>query len=292
MDAVGQGRSAHLLLYSPVRWAVLVIPIVAGCGDFSWSPAPTLFTVPLSVEGREVSPAILDTGGGFEVLLREDFGLPILGDAEVLAFGGREVVQLTSGFRYSAGGIETTADFALVGVSTCDCNGLGYHFFRKTGIVLELDFRNRRSSFLNEVPKGDGPTISFVSAPSSLTDFDTSFIVVDIGAGLEPPAPGQQLPVSALLDTGSTITAVRRSLVDSGEYADLQRMDITIAHPQLGTLGANAVLFDTPDLPGIILGVDAMAAWGDRWYFSFSDQGGTVTVQSDKQTLDVNLPAR
>jgi hypothetical protein len=61
------------------RGAMLTIPlaaacaIAAGCGGV-FAPAP-LFTTPLSIEGEDVGPAIIDTGGDYEVILRETFGL-------------------------------------------------------------------------------------------------------------------------------------------------------------------------------------------------------------------------
>ena len=62
--------------------------------------------------------------------------LKVVDSTEVLAFGGTESVDVTESFDYTAGGWQTHAEAAIVGVSVCECNGLGFHFFRKTGAVL------------------------------------------------------------------------------------------------------------------------------------------------------------
>ena len=66
------------------------------------TPAP-LFEVPLVVEGIDVGPAIVDTGGGYEVMLKDPFGLDVVDLIDVLAFGGREEVGLTGPFSYEVG---------------------------------------------------------------------------------------------------------------------------------------------------------------------------------------------
>jgi hypothetical protein len=261
------------------RWAVGLAWSLSGCGGFPAPPAP-LFSVPLEVEDTEVAPAILDTGGDYEILLQDPFGLAVVGQIEVLAFGGRELVEMTEGFTYSAGGFETTAPFALVGLSVCDCNGLGFRFFQKTGVVLGLDFPNRRASFLAKAPT-EGLLIPFGMPPAHLYGFRTSFILVRIGLGLDVPPEGAALPVVALLDTGSNITAVQRSLFGLRVKPGQDRIDMTIDHSELGTLAANVEVFETRGLPDLILGTDAMRAWASDWVFSFTAEGGAVTVRTD-----------
>ena len=57
------------------------------------------------------------------------------------------------------------------------------------------------------------------------------------------------------------------------------RFEVMIEHASLGTVRALVGLFDTQGLPDIILGTDVMRAWGERWYFSFAPDAGTVTVE-------------
>lgn len=255
---------------------VAVLSVSSGCGSVFPQPAP-LFTVPLTVEGQEVAPAIVDTGGGFEILLKESFGLPLLGRAEVLAFGGSEVVEMTTKLTYSAGGYEASAPFALVGISSCECNGIGFHFFRKTGLVLGIDFETRQASFETRIPQ-IGTLIPFSPPVEPLSEFDSSFIDVEIGPGFDPPGRGEGLRVLALVDTGSNITAMRRGLIPTLDDAGAERIFINIDHPLLGTLVIEVLVFDTPGLPDVILGTNAMQAWGDQWYFIFGPQSGAISV--------------
>ncbi len=234
-------------------------------------PAP-LFGAELFVNGESVGPAIIDTGGGFEVMLAEPFGLPIVATTEVLAFGGRETVEVTGAFDYSAGVWSETAEGAIVGVSACECNGLGFVFFRRTGAVLGLDFSSIRSDFVSTVPQG-GISVPFERPPPQLTGFDSSFILVEVSDGISSRA------LVGLLDTGTNASVMRRGLLTTPDAAETQRLPVTVHHAQLGTTNGEVSLFDTPDLPDIILGTDLMRNWADRWYFSFAPIGGEVTVQ-------------
>ncbi len=276
-------------------WVWLVL--AGGCGDPLAGQPAGLFSVPLEVNGEAVGEAVIDTGGGYEVMLREPFGLAIVGTAEVLAFGGKELVQVTEQFPYSAGGTGATADFAIVGLSICDCNGLGYHFFRKTGIVLGVDFSVPVATFHATVPQGaSGPgdeeecedhlcthrvTLPFEPPPPFLANLDSAFIEVEVAAG------GETATVLGLLDTGAAVTMMRRGLL-GGQRSSLpypaplnpNRLEVTIEHPRLGTVAALVGLFDTQGLPDVILGTDVMRAWGERWYFSFAPNAGAVTVVS------------
>ncbi len=265
---------------SAVIFWVLGWILVGGCGA-AWPAAEApRFSAPLFVEGKAVSPAILDTGGGYEVLLREDFGLEVIGQARVLAFGGMETVDLTEGFTYSVGGIETKASFALTGLSICQCNGVGYPFFLKTGVVLGLDFAGTSATFLETLPIG-GVIIPFVAPPESLAGFETAFVMVEVADGFDPPSAGNALAVRALLDTGANRTAMRRNFLPSDSALDLGTKDITIGIPSLGTVAANVILFDTPGLPELIIGTDVMGAWGDRWYFQFGPERGVACIHND-----------
>ncbi len=88
------------------RWMCASLMIAAGCADVLPPAQAPLFLVPLSIEGQSVGNAIIDTGGVYEVLLRDEFHLTVVGDVEVLVFGGRESVRLTEGFSYAVGGID------------------------------------------------------------------------------------------------------------------------------------------------------------------------------------------
>ena len=245
--------------------------LAAGCGEIPVARPAPLFNVPLSIEGEPVGSAIIDTGGGYELLLRDSFGLQVVDTVEVLAFGGQEVVGITEGFQYTAGGWDSTADAALVGLSVCDCNGLGFHFFRKTGAVLGLDFANPRAMFLPVAPAG-GVTIPFQPPPWFLTDFDSAFVQVEIAAG------GESRRVLGLLDTGTNASVMRRGLVETSPSLIADRLDVTITAELLGTVAVQVGLFETAGLPDVILGTDVMRTWSDRWYFFFAKQRGTVTA--------------
>jgi hypothetical protein len=245
--------------------------LAGGCGDVFPSRSVPLFSVPLVIEGKPVGTAIIDTGGGYELMLRDSFGLNMVGTTEVLAFGGTEEVGITEGFRYAAGGWSAQAESALVGLSVCDCNGLGFYFFQKTGAVLALDFENVTASFVLWAP-GDGVVLPFQPPPTHLTGFDSAFIEVEVQSG------GDSRTVLALLDTGTNASVLRRRLVGTPSPLAPNIVRVTIAEPQLGTVWAQVGLFDVAGLPDMILGTDVMRAWADRWYISFASTGGTMTV--------------
>jgi len=242
-----------------------------GCGAvLPPSPAPQ-FTAPLLVEGASVGIAVIDTGGGYEILLRDPFGLSLVDTVEVLAFGGKELVAVTESFRYSVADIEETADFALVGLSVCDCNGVGFRFFRKTGTVLALDFAAGRADFASAIPDG-GVSFAFEPPPPELAGFDSAFIEVEVQLG------ERSQTVLGLLDTGTNSSVMRRELFGAGASAAGDRLDLRIARGELGTVAAQVSLFDTTGLPDLIIGTDIMRAWSDRWFFTFAPRGGHVTV--------------
>lgn len=254
---------------SVYAWS-LWLATAGGCGDIFRSAQAPLFTAPLVIGERAVDPAIIDTGGGYELMLREDFGLNVVDVAEVVAFGGRERVRVTEGFDYTVGNWSATADAALVGISVCDCNGLGFFFFRKTGAVLALDFPNLRASFLPSIPPG-GVRLSFERPPPHLPGFNSSFIEVEVESG------GELRSVLALLDTGTNASVMRRGIVGgTPSVLTPNRLDILVTQPRLGTVAVQVSLFDVDGLPDLILGTDVMQAWADRWYFAFFPTSGTV----------------
>ncbi len=272
-----------------------LLGLTSGCGDlFLAGPAP-LFSAPLTIEGEPIGPAVIDTGGGYEIMLRDSFGLEVVDRTEVLAFAGHEFVDVTEGFHYTVGGVEADADAALVGVSVCDCNGLGFMFFRKTGTVLGLDYASQLATFLPSVPE-NGVTIRFEPPPPFLSDFQSAFVEVEVASG------GSAQTVLALLDTGTNASLIRRGLITTrggagcfqpwpfrsiggsgpcgnpGDPLSSSLLHVTVARDDLGTVDARLGLFDTPGLPDMIIGTDIMRAWSDRWYFSFTPRGGTVTA--------------
>lgn len=260
-----------LLSYVVATVLGLIAAWGGGCGAVLPSiPAP-LFAAPLSVEGASVGNAVIDTGGGYEILLREPFGLSLVDNVEVLAFGGKEMVAVTEPFTYSVGGTEATADFALVGLSICDCNGVGFRFFRKTGTVLAVDFSAGRADFTDAAPEG-GVSLAFEPPPPELVDFDSAFIEVEVQFGERSQS------VLGLLDTGTNASVMHRKLFGEGASSASERLDIRIGHQELGIVSAQVTLFDTPGLPDLIIGTDVMNAWSDRWFFTFAPHGGHVTV--------------
>jgi hypothetical protein len=259
--------------------------VLAAFGTPSGAP---LFEVPLAIEGRDIGGAVIDTGGGYEVMLRENFGLEVIDTVDVLAFGGRQSVDLTEGFVYTAGGVYKVAETALVGKSICDCNGLGFHFFRETGVVLGLDFTEVDVTFLRAAP-GGGVSIAFEPAPPDLSGFDTAFIPVDVAVGLSPTSAGDRVSrVVALLDTGANATLIRRGLVDPTPALPINRQDVTIRHELLGTVAVTAALFDTEGLPDVIIGTDVMGTWGKVWYFTYERAGGRVDVLRPGDTVELD----
>ncbi|MFQ5592080.1 MAG: hypothetical protein ACE5HE_13015 [Phycisphaerae bacterium] len=277
----------HELPYRPVlpvlrralrAAGVLAIVAVAGpapgCGSSLPEPASPLFVVPLSVEGESVGSALVDTGGGYEVMLRRDYGLKIVDSTEVIVFGGIQTVDITESFSYTAGGVSAVAESAIVGASVCGCNGVGFHFFRKTGVVLGLDFAQPAVVFLAEVPPGSF-TIDFDPLPEERSTFDTSFI------GVEVELDGASQNLIGLLDTGANATVLRSDLAGGWERFAMGSMVATITHPVLGSVSVHVRLSSNRDLPDIILGTDAMSKWADQWYFSFRARGGSFTVVRD-----------
>ncbi len=245
-----------------------------GCGIIAEESPGILFRAPLTVAGKSVGTAIVDTGGNYELLLREDFGLEVVGSAEVLALGGREQLRLARNIPYVAAGLESVADQAIIGLTVCECNGLGVEFLRKHGVVFGIDFPQKDAAFLSAAPDG-GSELPFAIPPPGLDGFDTSFIEVTLAAG------GNARTVVGLLDTGASNTLMRRGTVGMPFLLSPNRMRVRITHEQLGTVTVNVSLFDTDGLPKIILGTDAMRAWADRWYFAVKPEGGTVTVVVD-----------
>lgn len=261
--------------------------LAAGCGDLLPPPPAPLFAVPLEIEGRPVGDAIIDTGGGFEILLRNEFGLRVVDFVDVLVFGGRESVALTEGFSYSAGGFRGFADGAIVGISSCDCNGLGIVFFRKTGVVAAIAFSEPSAALTTATPPG-GMDLPFQASPANLQGFNSSFIDVEIGLG------GTTQTVRALLDTGAAETLLKRKLVPGGSDPLFGRPRLEVTHDRLGTVSVSVALFDNDDLPDLILGIDVMRAWGDRWYFRYTPNGGIVTVfpYADPPIIDESIAAK
>ena len=296
---------------------MLALGLLAGCGQTFPPPPAPLFTTPLVIHGRSVGSAVIDTGGAYELMLQENFGLNVLGQVEVLAFSGKEFVDITDGFPFNVGGVDAMADAALVGISVCDCNGLGFYFFRKTGTVLAIDFDSLTASFVDEAPRSDpvagdetsgvglaahrrNIVIPFERPPLQLPHFDSAFLSVQI------TLDGTTRRVLGLLDTGTNSTLMRRGLFDSSStpqspaselpldvgalpiavgHLTLQallggpdRVEITIHREELGTVAVNVGLFDTEGLPDIILGTDVMRAWSPRWFFKYRTVGGEVTV--------------
>lgn len=242
----------------------------AGCGTLFAPPPAQLFTTLLEIDGENVGHAIIDTGGGYELMLRSRYGLEVVETVEVLAFTGRRLVGLTEQFPYTAGGIETSADGAIVGLDVCDCNGIGFQFFRKTGAVLGIDFPAGEAEFHPATPESGGVVLPFEDSPPQMQQFDSAFVTVNV------IADGQSRKVLGLLDTGTNWTVLRRGLFPSKNPLIPDQLDVQIGRDDLGVVAARVGLFDTPGLPDLILGTDVMRAWSDRWYFRYDLQGGEV----------------
>ncbi|MBI4717456.1 MAG: hypothetical protein HY763_06605 [Planctomycetes bacterium] len=250
----------------------LAVLLAAGCGTRLPGGTDGLFTVPLAVEGQAVGDAIVDTGGGYEIMLRDDFGLPLVDRIEVFAFGGRAQVDVTAGFRYVAGGVSAATDAAIISTPICACNGVGFPFLRKTGTVLALDFDAGTAAFRADVPEV-GAAFAFDPPPPRLAGFDSSFVRVDVEFG------GSATPALALLDTGAARTLIHRALVPDAAVLPLAKQaTVTLANPQLGAVAVSAGLYANQALPDVIIGADVMRTWGPRWYFTFAPRGGSCIV--------------
>lgn len=257
---------------APAFWALALTTVLGGgCGEtVNVTPAP-LLSAPFSINGEPAGKAIIDTGGAYELMLRDTFGLEVTDTVEVLAFGGRETVGLVNGFEYEVGGLTATADVALVGLSTCDCNGVGFFFLRKTGALLHMNFADLRAEFGVDAPAG-GVELPFEPPPDYLPNFDSAFITVEVSAD------GEAMDVLALLDTGTNGTVLRRGLIGEPDPLSPNRLDVQVTHPLLGTVSLRATLFDTDGLPDMILGTDVMQVWSSHWYFHFAPRSGLVVT--------------
>lgn len=270
----------------PVRFALLLCTTataLVGCDAVVFERRAPLLYTPLAVEGEPVTEAIVDTGGGYEIILREDYGLKLTDTMEVLAFGGNELVAVTEPFAYKVDEFHGDAEFALVGLSVCRCNGVGFNFFRKHGLALSVDYATMETWFTSRLPEDDSfVTLPFAAPPPGLEHFDTAFVEVTVESG------GVTRVLTGLLDTGTNATILRRGLFEPNVSLIPDRTDVLISRPEWGEVAVRTVLFDTPGLPDLILGTDIMAAWSDRWNFEFRCSGGTI--QTLPRTVEVQAP--
>jgi len=227
--------------------------------------------LPLEISGQPVEPAMIDTGGGYELLLREPYGLNLVGTGQIIVFTGPEVVGVTGPFSYTVGGVDAAADFAIVGGSICDCNGLGFEFFRRTGTILEVDFTAKRAALHADFAPA-GVTIPFTDEPVGLTDFDGALVE------LEVTAAGETRSLVGVLDTGAPNSVLRDDAFPHAAAGLTGRLTADLQHDQLGTVRVSLPLFDNHRLPELIVGLDVMQTWADVWYFRFDQTGGSVTV--------------
>ncbi len=274
-------RRASMRAYALVSLAAIVAGtlVTAGCDAVLERPQPRLFYFPLSIGDRDIGPAFLDTGGEFEVLLSEPFGLPIQGELEVLAFGGREHVSITGPFDYTVAGLTMRGTGAIVGLSACVCNGVGLGFLQKAKKVVHLDFTTGDAVLTDEVP-ADTFGLSSARPEGLLRDFSGSFIEVEVSDG------DRTAVLHALLDTGSTRTVMRAGIVPPQPSRGADLVVVTIGHPVLGVARVYASTYDTEGLPDMIIGTDLMGAWADTWCFDYRDDARTVWVADLAETDD------
>jgi len=234
-------------------------------------PSDFRFLAPLIIEKKEVASAIIDTGGGYEILLRNTYDLPVVDEVDVITFRGLERVRVVGPFNYATGPVGVVSNGAIVGISTCDCNGLGFEFFRKTGLVLSLDFDARQAAFLHAAPLG-GVILPFADPPEALKGFEAAFlrIVVDIN--------GQQMPTVALIDTGAQRTIMQRDFAENIVTHQADVIELTLIQSELGGVRLQAGLFENKALPDIIIGLDVMRVWGSQWYFDFKSESESFTI--------------
>lgn len=261
---------------NPLRRAAIAgltmtVLLAAGCDAVVFERRAPLLYTSLTVEDETTTDAIVDTGGGYEIILRESYGLKLTDTMEVLAFGGNEFVAVTEPFRYRVDGFHGDAPFALVGLSVCDCNGVGFDFFRKHELALSLDYATMETWFSPQLREdATAVTLPFADPPAGLEHFDTAFVEVIVKSG------GVSRKVTGLLDTGTNATIIRQGLFEPNVALTPERVDLLITRPEWGSVAVRAILFDTPGLPDLILGTDIMAAWADRWDFEFEARGGRV----------------
>jgi len=263
---------AKALLHSAALVGLAMLTSACGQAPLAVNTGAPLFVIPVSVNNMPVGSAIIDTGGGYDLMLADRHGLEIVDTVEILVFHGIATAGITEPFDYAAGGFAATADTALVGVDLCDCNGLGFFFLRKSGAVLGLDFDTGRAT-LNASPPQEGVYIPFAMPPPEMADFDTSFLEVEISDGDD-----QTVSVIALLDTGSNVTLLRRGLMDAPRTFNPDLVDVLITRGELGTVSARVTLFDTPGLPDLLIGTDVMRAWSNRWHFVYRETGGLINA--------------
>ena len=154
-------------------------------------------------------------------------------------------------------------------------------------MVAAIAFSEPSAAFTTTTPPG-GIDLPFRAAPTNLEGFDSSFIDVEIDLGATTQT------VRALLDTGAAETLLKRKLVPGGSDLLFGRMRVEVTHDRLGTVSVSAALFDNDDLPDLILGIDMLRAWGDRWYFQYTPNGGIVTVfpYADPPIIDESIAAK
>lgn len=251
-------------LFLPMKRAVAVWVgvFLAGCGVPLAAPPDRLFYLSLEVNGNKVAPAFIDTGGEFEVLLSDHHDLEVIGELNVLAFGGQERVLLTEGFPYRVGDIELQSDGAIVGLSVCKCNGLGLSFIQKADRIIHLNFDTGEAELVDELPAG-ALSLDFADPPARLATFRGAFMDMEVTAN------GTTRLVKAVLDTGATRTVMSRSLFGGGSALSPNMLPIRISHVRLGEIGLNAGIFENDALPDMILGTDVMEVWGPEWYLDF-----------------------